>query len=63
MSGPRSPSGSGSRGEGVSSPQGASLKPTPSLRAHTLVAMEMGKLGPRALVSPPEAASSPLDYT
>lgn len=47
----------------MSSLQGDSLKPTSSFRAHTLVTMEMGKLEPRALFSPPEAASSPLDYT
>lgn len=36
--------------------------PTPSHRPHVLVAMEMGKHEPRALVSSPEAASAPPDY-
>lgn len=60
---PRSPQGSGSRRKGVSSPQGASLKPTPAFRHHTLVAMEMGEHGLGALVTPPEAASASLDCT
>lgn len=59
----RSPQGSGSRTKGVSSPQGASLKPTPAFRHHTLVAIEMGEHGLRALVTPPEAASASLDCT
>lgn len=36
--------------------------PTPLRRPHVLVAMEMGEHEPRALVSSPEAASSPSDY-